>query len=477
MSVPEIEGRLHPLAVVLAARRVLGAGMVPLLALLVALGTRVLVPLVVATVLVVVPLALLWWRRFTYRVTADRLELRSGIVNRRTRVVSLERVRGVDVTAPFLHRLLGLVKVEIEAAAGGGDAELSLPAVSRADAEALRERLLAGPAVEAGDELPAPLYRATAPLLAIGGLTSGRYLFAPAALVGLLFNIADDLPGGLVERATDAVAERLPTDPVGIGASLVAGFALVLVFAAAGALLVDWDFVLRAEGERFTAERGLFTRRAVSIDRERIRGLDVRDSLLRRTFGLAAVTAVAAGVRRSGGRTTLAPVLRAGSALPMLHSVDTHAPDPWVELDVHPRAARARRLTRALPAPALVTVVALALGWWSVAVISIVLTVAAVPLALDRYRQLGHRFERQRLAVREGSLQRRWTELDPAGIVSFDLRRSPTQTRARVATLVLHLGEGAGSRRALDLGDEQARTLLAELNPRLFSPLVDVSRR
>jgi uncharacterized membrane protein YdbT with pleckstrin-like domain len=144
---------------------------------------------------------------------------------------------------------------------------------------------------------------------------------------------------------------------------------------------------------------------------------------------------------------------------------------------VHPRAARARRLTRALPAPALVTVVALALGWWSVAVISIVLTVAAVPLALDRYRQLGHRFERQRLAVREGSLQRRWTELDPAGIVSFDLRRSPTQTRARVATLVLHLGEGAGSRRALDLGDEQARTLLAELNPRLFSPLVDVSRR
>ena len=33
--------------------------------------------------------------------------------------------------------------------------------------------------------------------------------------------------------------------------------ALVLVAAAAGSLLVDWDFTLRDEGERLTATRGL----------------------------------------------------------------------------------------------------------------------------------------------------------------------------------------------------------------------------
>ena len=68
---------------------------------------------------------------------------------------------------------------------------------------------------------------------------------------------------------------------------------------------------------------------------------------------------------------------------------------------------------------------------------------------------------------------RRWTELNPEEVVSFDLRRSPTQRRAGLATLVLHLGEGAGSRRALDVGSEQARALLAHLDPRLFAPLVD----
>jgi putative membrane protein len=474
-SEPEVAGRLHPLAVLLVARRFVGASVIPLLALFISLGTRVLAPLALGAVVVGV-LAVLWWWRFTYRVAGGRLEVRSGIVNRTTRIVPLDRIRGVDLTASFAHRLLGLVKVEIEAAAGGGDqAELSLAAVSRAEGEALRALLLGGArAAETAGEPPA-LYRATPRLLALGGLTSGRYLLAPAAVVGVLFNLADNLPGGLVERATDAAVEKAPTDPVGIAAAAGAGVLLVLLLAVTGSLLVDWGFTLSAEGDRLTAERGLLTRRTVSIDRERIRGLDVRDTPLRRPFGAAAVTAVAGGVGGAGGRTTLAPVVRADDVFPLLRSVDPLAPDPRLPLAAHPTPARRRRFVRALPLPALGAAVALALGWWWAAAAGLALTVAAVPLAVDRYRQLGHRFDGRRLAVREGSLLRRWTELDPAGIVSFELRRSPTQRSAGLATVVLHLGEGAGSRRALDAGAEQARTLLAQLHPRLFEPLLERS--
>jgi putative membrane protein len=473
VSAAELEGRLHPLAVLVLGRRFIGASVIPLLALLISLGTRVLVPLALAAVFVGLPIAVLWWSRFTYRVAGGRLEVRSGVVNRTTRVVPLDRVRGVDLTAPFFHRLLGLVKVEIEAAAGGGDkAELSLPAVSRAEGEALRELLLGGARADTAGEPPA-LYRATSRLLALGGVTSGRYLLAPAVVVGVLLNFAEDLPGGLVERGTGAVVDRAPTDPAGIAAAVAAGGVLVLLLAAGGSLLVDWGFVLRAEGDRLTAARGLLTRRMVSIDRERIRGLDVRDTPLRRPFELAAVTAVAAGVGGAGGRTTLAPAVRSDDVPALLRSVDPLAPSPGMPLAAHPRAARGRRFARALPLPALVTALAVLLGSWWVASAALAVTVAAVPLAVDRYRQLGHRFDGRRLAVREGSLLRRWTELDPTGIVSFELRRSPTQRRAGLATVVLHLGEGAGSRRALDAGAGQARTLLAQLQPRLFAPLIE----
>jgi putative membrane protein len=468
-----LEGRLHPLAVLVLARRFIGASLIPMFALLISLGTRVFVPLVLAVVLVGVPLAVAWWWRFTYRVSEGRLEVRSGLVNRTTRVVPLDRVRGVELAAPFLHRLLGLVRVDIEAAAGGGDkAELSLAAVSRGEAEALRERLLSGTRAELAEEAPA-LYRATPRLLAVGGLTSGRYLLATIAVVGVLANLADNLPGGVIERATGAVADRAPTDVAGIAAALGAGALVVLLFAVAGSLLVDWGFVLRAEGDRLTAERGLLTRRTVSIDLERIRGLDLRDTPLRRPFGLAAVTAIAGGVRRAGGRTTLVPVIRSGEVHALLKAIDPLSPDPAAPLAAHPKPARARRFVRALPLPVLATAIALGLGWWWAAAFALALTAGMALVAIDRYRQLGHRFEGRRLAVREGSLLRRWTELDPEEVVSFELRRTPTQRRTGLATVVLHLGEGAGTRRVLDAGSEQVRSLLAELGPRVLAPLVE----
>jgi putative membrane protein len=350
--------------------------------------------------------------------------------------------------------------------------------VSREQAEELREALLRGgrPAAEDAAEAE-PLYRATPGLLALGGVTSMRYLLAPAAVVGILFNIADDLPGGFAERAGEALADRFPTDAWALGLLGFGAVALVLVVAAAGSLLVDWDFTLTDEGERLAASRGLLTRRVVHLDRERIRGADVRDTPLRRQLGLAAVTAIAAGLQGRTGGTVLAPVLRSDAAPALVGAVHPGAPDPAAPLAPHPRAARSRRLVRALAAPLVVLVVLLVVAFalgvlWGVP-LAVALTVVAVPLALDRYRQLGHAFDGRRLALREGSLRRRWSEVDPAAAVSYELRSSPGQRRAGLCTLTVHLGQGAGSRRALDLGAEQAAALLGRVRPQLFEPLLE----
>jgi len=460
--------------VLVIARRFVGVSLIPAVAIFVSAGARVIVPALALALLVGLPLAILSWWRFRYRVGGGRLELHSGVLSRSVRTIPLERVRGIDVTEPFLHRLLGLVRVDVEAAAGGGSkAELSLAAVSREQADALREALL-GATRSAVEEAaaPAPVYRATPGLLALGGITSMSYLLAPAAIVGVVFNLADDLPGGFVERASEAAADRFPTDAVGIALVALGAIALVLAAAAAGSLLVDWDFTLRDEGERLAASRGLLTRRLVHLDRDRIRGADVRDTPPRRRLQLASVTAIAAGVSGRSGGTTLAPVVRVEEASALLRAVDPAAPDPTAPLTAHPPSARARRFVRALPLPALVVAVVAALGPLWAAAIALAAAVLAIPLALDRYRQLGHAFDGRRLVLREGSLRRRWSELDPDAAVSFEVRSSPGQRRAELATLTVHLGQGAGSRRALDLGEEQASSLLSEVRPQLFEPLL-----
>jgi putative membrane protein len=184
------------------------------------------------------------------------------------------------------------------------------------------------------------------------------------------------------------------------------------------------------------------------------------------------ITGIVAGLRGQTGGTTLAPVLRAREAYRLLRDVDGAAPDPAAPLSPHPLPARGRRLVRALALPLPVVVVAIALREpWAVAA-ALVLAVLALLLAFDRYRQLGHRFDGRRLVLREGSLRRRWSEVDPAGVVAFELRSSPGQRRAGLCTLIVHLGQGAGSRRALDAGEEQASVLLAGLHPMLLAPLL-----
>jgi uncharacterized membrane protein YdbT with pleckstrin-like domain len=55
-------------------------------------------------------------------------------------------------------------------------------------------------------------------------------------------------------------------------------------------------------------------------------------------------------------------------------------------------------------------------------------------------------------------------------VISYAVARSPFQARSGLCTVVLHLGQGAGTRRVLDCSEEQAATLLAKLDAPLFRP-------
>ena len=471
---PEPPGRLHPLAILVFARKRIGASVIPVL--IVAFTWRGGFALPVLGVLVALGFAVLAleWRRFTYRIEAGRLVIERGVLRHTTRVVPLDRIRGVDLQAPWLHRVLGLVQVEVEAAAGGSSAaELSLAAVSAPEGKRLRTALLSARAKGPATDEPRPdlvLYGATPRLLVAGGLTSGRYILAPLVALGVIANFADDLPGAFGERLLSEAADRVPTEVLGVTLLIVGGVFVALVLAAAGSLLTDWNFELTDDGDRLVAHRGLLTRRAVAIDRSRVRGFDLLDSPLRRAFGLVGMRVVAGGVAGGrAGRTALAPVIANDDARVLARALDPLAVSD-ATLERHPGAARTRRLARAVVVPTVLAVVALALQWWLPAAVLFALGLAGIPLGIDRYRQLGHRFDGSRLAVREGSLSRRWTSLDPRAVVSYAIQRSPFQARSGLCTIVLHLGQGAGSRRVLDCSEAQAAALLAALDVPLFAP-------
>ncbi|MET0133540.1 MAG: PH domain-containing protein, partial [Kibdelosporangium sp.] len=84
------------------------------------------------------------WATTRYRVTETHVELHSGMVVRKRRSLSRDRVRAVDMSADVFHRLFGLSEVVIGTGrhVAESEDELKLDAVTTVQAEHLRTVLL-----------------------------------------------------------------------------------------------------------------------------------------------------------------------------------------------------------------------------------------------------------------------------------------------------------------------------------------------
>jgi putative membrane protein len=466
------------------------------------------------------------WLRTTYAVDGGRLVVERGLLRRSLTVVPVDRVRGVDVEASALQRLLGIASVRVDAAATGGRGdEAVLDSVSAADAQALRDVLLrqaaaaravppgapAGPPTSVGPGGPTataggaadpggrsmvgapadgpgergepgevlarfhPAWLRYAPLV-------GGYLLAPVAALGAVAQLLDDVHLPLLsEERLDALLDELLGDrPTGLVVALLvlAAALLAALGAVVTAAVVNWGFTLTRRGGTLVAERGLLSRRQVSLEHDRVRGYALAEPLALRAVGAARLTALVTGLGGEGEgargrRGQLLPLGPAGVA----RQVAAAAVLPFrVPLRRHPPAARRRRLVRAV-VPWLVLAAALAVPrLWPGVLAALALAGLGVPLGLDRYAGLGHALDERALSVRSGSLRRTQVVLSRRGVVGWTVRQSWFQRRAGLATVTVATGAGSGGYDAVDLDATDAVRLMREADPRRVAPLVAETR-
>jgi putative membrane protein len=80
------------------------------------------------------------WRMHTFRITDELVEVRSGVLFRTNRRGRLDRIQGINIVRPFLARLFGAAKLEINVA--GQDANVQLSYLGSAAADELRREIL-----------------------------------------------------------------------------------------------------------------------------------------------------------------------------------------------------------------------------------------------------------------------------------------------------------------------------------------------
>ncbi|WP_399474672.1 PH domain-containing protein [Streptomyces sp. TYQ1024] len=438
-------------------------------------GARVWISLAVVAVVFAALTALgsLSWLRTHYRVTVDALELRTGLLTRRTKSVPLHRVRNVDLTAHPVQRALGLVVLR---AGTGGHGQVSLDALSRADAERLRAELLARAGrMDADDPVLStadPRWLRYAPLTfwVFGGVL---------AAAGAVWRVLDGM--GIEPWRIGFV--RRAFDEFGNSALWITVPLLILTVTALGTvgsvvLYAEtwWRYRLeRTDADTLRVRHGLLTTRSVSIERARLRGVVLREPLLLRTGGGATVRAVAGGLgdrEENRKRSTLLPPAPRSEgehvcAGVLGELVDTSGLRP------HPPVARRRRVVRVLlwcvlpPAVVLAVLGALltpvllycALGWLLLS------TPVACALADDAYRALGHALRGRWLVIRSGSLTRDTVLLDRGAVLAWTFTRTPFARRAGVVTATAAVAAGEEAYRIRDMAAGEAAAFANAATP------------
>ena len=432
--------------------------------------------------LVVVVFAELRWFTTRYRISADQVQLRHGLLRRKMIATSMDRVRTVDVTSHLLHRVLGLSRVVIGTGTSDrkGRDRLVLDGLTAAAATALRADLLhrGGPSVFAGGPSEAPASSIAGDETELAHIDPHWLRYAPftltgavtgLAVLGLLWRVINE---GRVNLRTikpyRVVAHRFEQWPLAWDIALVVLAVVVFIALAstAGYVLAFWHFRLtRHSGGTLHVSRGLVTSRATSIERRRLRGVEVSEPLLLRLVGGARCLAIATGLRvgrggERGGEILLPPAPRAVAVRVAAEVIGTPAPFE-ATLPAHPIAARRRRVLRAGSGAAAIVLATAAVVWladwpWWLMYLTLPGVVAAAPLGMDRYRSLGHGLVAGFVVTSFGSIVRRRCAVEADGVIGWNVRTSFFQRRQGLTTLVATTAAGRQRYTIGDLAEAEA---------------------
>lgn len=459
------------------------------------------------------------WRARTWELTAEGIRLCWGLgwgpFSRRSLTIPYEHIHTVSMNSSLLDRVFGLIALDLDtgAAASEGDAsKISGLRAGEADvlrAELFRRKRAAAGQVKEGEKDVAPADAAP---------TAERPL-ATFSLAGreLVLAAASQMSAGgqalalvvLLGNAVTALSEWGLLDLSGQGSELVAGFGATLVPMVLGFLVVALllgaavSFVVnlvrytgyRVEryADRVVVEHGLLSRSSRALAAGRVQYVAVRQGILRQLIGYAEVTAqvVAAPGEKDGepsGSVLLHPFIRMGEVDAFLAEVlpDYSGVLGLVELGRLGPVARRRAVVRAVIWWPFATAILLGAQWlfglsgllesagWlleplliAAAVLSVVLLVGLVVDALRAWGAARYGHTARELVLVTGGLTRLTVIAPRTRLQRMEMRASPFQRRAGVATLSVRTAAGDSDGLGLrDLPEKAAAELLAWYRPR-----------
>jgi len=264
-----------------------------------------------------------------YRMFEGMLEVRYGLLNRRSRRLDPHRIQNIELVKNPLHKAFGLVELRVETA-GEAREEGLLSGMNEAEAFRLRTAMEAirtkGSVEEAPSDEEEILAVSFTELLAFGLSASLRtYAVSLIVVMSAAQVLRHDETGAFYELRTK----------LGGSFMLIAGvFGLFITFLSVvlKGVVRHWQHRLVKEPLGMRTEEGLFTRRKVEIPFAKVQVLKIREPFLRRLMGYGTVHVETAGLG-----SIKEGLFSAETVIPMVHKSELDsaltAASPSLEVD------------------------------------------------------------------------------------------------------------------------------------------------
>ena len=450
--------RLHPIAIVIYITKRLKQGPFLALALLLAIKEKTGDPFVdwlplFLFLFYAVLAGYMSWRRFTYRLQENDMYIEQGIFVKKKRYIPFERVQGISQSSGLVQRLAGVVQVHIETAGRQIDEpEVVLSAVSVEEANhierVIRHQNGGNKFIESGNDVIFTLRFSDTFFLAV---TSGGAFGVIAAIGAFLSEFDHFIP---FERLKTFLQTDDTTSTIVLLFSILM---LAYMLSIVGHFFRYMNFTVVKQANTLTITTGLLQKKSISTSIERVQGIGVKESPVRRLFGYVSVHLIHAGGSLDDGKQgslLLFPLVRKTDVPSLVASCFSsyHVHDLLQPL---PKHARVRYILRPLY---IVMPIVLATTVWLERFETLLLVFPAIYVGHRSYKRAGVALERKQLALRSGWLTIKTVYMLKQRIQSLTISQSRVQQRARLCTVHATVMPGVRTK-VIDVNECEAKAI------------------
>lgn len=387
---------------------------------------------------------------FSYAVFEGHLLIRSGVFTKQKRTIPLKKIQNINITKSLVHRMLGLVDLKIETAAGTGS-EASLSALTVEDAERLKIELTEqiGSLAPSSDEgevaKPAvAVYKITKKELFLAGATENRMFPIIASVMGFTFFFEESI-SSLSENFFSSATE--PWVPITLAG--IAFFIFGWIFSIIATAMQYANFELTQKDGKLHRHYGLINQIESVVPLRRVQVMRTTESVFQRALGLCKLfveTAGSFGEKDMGGSAMVSPLLQTDRLPSMAKVILPGRGVAEVEWNkVSKRTIRHQFQKSMIVYTILISGASLyfgAIAFWAL----IPFGGWAYLTAWASYRTMGYDDRPSMLATRLGVFSRKSLYVPTEKIQSVALKQSPLQRRLGLASLTVNTAAiGMGS--------------------------------